>query len=85
MPLTAEEMVAATACRRMLEDEQFNAVLNAIVEESAERAMFLDRPEDREAYRLRVVTVARIRQEILARAQLPEVDAAEAALARSME
>jgi hypothetical protein len=72
MPLTAEQMIAATAAQRLLSDDAFNRVINRITEDAAEKAVFLDDATQREVNRQLVLAVSRIRGELQADADLPE-------------
>jgi hypothetical protein len=85
VPLTSEQMVRALAARRMLDDEQFQAVLDAIVANAAGQAMFLDHQDAREQARQLVIAVSRVRNELIAAAELPEAEEAADRHARSME
>ena len=85
MAITPAQMVRAVAARRMLDDEQFQSVLDAIVANAAGQALFLDRPEDREQARQLVIAVSRVRNELQAAADLPEDGRTADVLARSME
>ena len=42
MPLTSEQMVAATAAQRLIADDALTGLLNRIVSDAAEKAVFLD-------------------------------------------
>ena len=57
MTLTAEQVVQAEACRRMLDDPAFQAMLDRIVAEAAGRAMFLDDERQREDNRRVVIAI----------------------------
>jgi len=85
MPLTADQMVAAAAARRMLEDPHFNGILDHIVQDAAEKAVFLDDAGTREVNRQLVLAINRIRGELQANADAPEADKAAEQQARAME
>jgi hypothetical protein len=85
MPLTVEQIRLARAARRMLDDDQFQAVLDNVVAAAAGHALFLDQPDAREQARQMVIAVSRIRNELQAAAELPEDDRTADVLARSME
>ena len=85
MPLTAEEMVAAEAARRMLADPHFNGILDNIVQDAASKAVFSDDLNTREANRQLVLAISRIRGDLQANADAPEADKASEELARTME
>lgn len=72
MPLTTEQMIAAEAAKRMLADDAFQGVLNRIVADAADKAVFNDDAALREANRQLVLAVNRIRGELQADADLPE-------------
>ena len=85
MPLTAEQMRQAIGARRLQDDDVLQTVLNRIVENAAEQAIYLGDAQGREDARQLVLAVTRLRNELTADAELPdEVKAAEA-LARSLE
>jgi hypothetical protein len=85
MPLTAEQVVQAEACRRMLDDPAFQAVLDRIVAEAAGRAMFLDDERQREDNRRVVIAINLIRNEITADAEAVEADRVTEQMNRVME
>jgi hypothetical protein len=85
MPITSEQMIAATAAQRMLQDEAFNSVLNRIVSDAADKAVFHTDEAAREANRQLVLAITRIRGELQADADLPESVRAADAQARAME
>jgi len=85
MPLTGAQQIQAEAAKRILADDAFNGVLNRIVTDAAEKAVFLDDAPQREANRQLVLAISRIRGELQADAELPEADKAATELARSME
>ena len=85
MTLTADEMVAAVAARRMIDDKHFQGVLDHIVKEAAEHAVFSTEAADREAARQTVLAINRIRGQLEANAQAPEAEKAVEQLARAME
>ena len=85
MPLTAEQVVQAEACRRMLDDPAFQAVLDRIVAEAAGRAMFLDDERQREDNRRVVIDINLIRNEITADAEAVEADRVAERMNRAME
>jgi hypothetical protein len=85
MPLTAEQVVQAEACRRMLDDPAFQAVLDRIVAEAAGRAMFLDDERQREDNRRVVIAINLIRNEITADAEAVEADRVAEQMNRVME
>jgi glutamate 5-kinase len=83
--LTAEQMIQAEAAKRMLADEHFVRILSRIVEDAAEKAVFLEDEPAREANRQLVLAISRIRGELQADADAPEADKAADKLARAME
>jgi hypothetical protein len=85
MPLTAEQVVQAEACRRMLDDPHFQAVLDRIVSEAAGRAMFLEDERQREDNRRVVIAINLIRNEITADAEAVEADRVAERMNRAME
>jgi hypothetical protein len=85
MPLTAEQVVQAEACRRMLDDPAFQAVLDRIVAEAAGRAMFLDDERQREDNRRVVIAINLIRNELTADAEAVEADRVAERMNRAME
>jgi hypothetical protein len=85
MPLTTEQMTAAQAAKRMLADEAFQGILNRIVADAADKAVFNDDAALREANRQLVLAVTRIRGELQADADLPEALAAAEQEARAFE
>jgi hypothetical protein len=85
MPLTAEQMRAADAARRMLSDESFLTILNRITADAAEKAVFLEDATAREANRQLVLAISRVRGELEADADLPESVKADEARTRAME
>jgi hypothetical protein len=85
MALTGEEMTAAAAARRMLDDPHFNGILDHIVKEAAAKAVFNDDAADREANRQLVLAINRVRGQLQANADAPEADKAQEQLARAME
>jgi hypothetical protein len=85
MPLTAEQVVQAEACRRMLDDPAFQAVLDRIVAEAAGRAMFLEDERQREDNRRVVIAINLIRNEITADAEAVEADRVAEQMNRVME
>jgi hypothetical protein len=85
MPLTAEQVVQAEACRRMLDDPAFQAVLDRIVAEAAGRAMFLEDERQREDNRRVVIAINLIRNEITADAEAVEADRVAERMNRAME
>jgi hypothetical protein len=72
MALSTEQMRAATAAQRLLADEGLRGVLNRIVEDAAQKAVFLDDGPAREANRQLVLAISRIRGELQADAELVE-------------
>jgi hypothetical protein len=72
MPLTSEQMIAATAAQRLMADDALTSLLNRIVSESAEKAVFLDDATEREVNRQLVLAIARVRGQLQANADLPE-------------
>jgi hypothetical protein len=85
MPLTAEQVVQAEACRRMLDDPAFQAVLKRIEDQSTWWAMFLDDARQREDNRLIVIALNRIRNELTADAEAVEADRVAEQMNRAME
>jgi hypothetical protein len=85
MPLTAEQVVQAEACRRMLDDPHFQAVLDRIVAEAAGRAMFLEDERQREDNRRVVIAINLIRNELTADAEAVEADRVADQVNRAME
>jgi hypothetical protein len=85
MALTAEQVVQAEACRRMLDDPAFQAVLDRIVAEAAGRAMFLEDERQREDNRRVVIAINLIRNEITADAEAVEADRVAERMNRAME
>jgi hypothetical protein len=85
MALTTEQVVQAEACRRMLDDPAFQAVLDRIVAEAAGRAMFLDDERQREDNRRVVIAINLIRNEITADAEAVEADRVAERMNRAME
>jgi hypothetical protein len=85
MPLTAEQVVQAEACRRMLDDPHFQAVLDRIVAEAAGRAMFLEDERQREDNRRVVIAINLIRNELTADAEAVEADRVAERMNRAME
>ena len=85
MPLTPEQMVHAVAAQRMIEDKTFQAVLDHIVKDSAERTVWGHDEAAREASRQQVLAIARIRGEIEALAQAPQAEKDAELQARAME
>jgi hypothetical protein len=85
MPLSSEQMIAATAAQRLLSDDAFNAILNRITADAAEKAVFLDDKATREVNRQLVLAISRIRGELQADADLPESVKAAEAQAKSFE
>jgi hypothetical protein len=85
MPLTAEQVVQAEACRRMLDDPHFQAVLDRIVAEAAGRAMFLEDERQREDNRRVVIAINLIRNELTADAEAVEADRVAEQMNRAME
>jgi hypothetical protein len=83
--LTAEQVVQAEACKRMLDDPHFQAVLDRIVAEAAGRAMFLDDERQREDNRRVVIAINLIRNEIAADAEAVEADRVAERTRRAME
>jgi hypothetical protein len=83
--LTAEQVVQAEACKRMLGDPHFQAVLDRIVAEAAGRAMFLDDERQREDNRRVVIAINLIRNEIAADAEAVEADSVAERTRRAME
>jgi hypothetical protein len=83
--LTAEQVVQAEACRRMLDDPAFQAVLDNIVAEAGWRAMFLEEAGQREDNRRLVIAVNVIRIAIKADAEAVEADRAAEQMNRAME
>jgi hypothetical protein len=83
--LTAEQVVQAEACRRMLDDPAFQAVLDRIVAEAAGRAMFLEDERQREDNRRVVIAINLIRNEITADAEAVEADRVAEQMNRVME
>jgi hypothetical protein len=85
MTLTAEQVVQAEACRRMLDDPAFQAVLDRIVAEAAGRAMFLEDERQREDNRRVVIAINLIRNELTADAEAVEADRVAEQMNRAME
>jgi hypothetical protein len=85
MTLTAEQVVQAEACRRMLDDPAFQAVLDRIVAEAAGRAMFLEDERQREDNRRVVIAINLIRNELTADAEAVEADRVAERMNRAME
>ena len=85
MTLTAEQMIAATAARRMLDDEHFKAVLDHIVKEAAELAVFSGDANERETGRQTVLAINRIRGQLEANADAPMAEKQAEQMARAME
>ena len=85
MPLTTGQVVAAEAAKRLLADEHFVGILNRITADAAEKAVFLDEPNDREANRQLVLAISRIRGELQADADQPEATRVSDELSRSFE
>jgi hypothetical protein len=85
VPLTTEQMIAATAAQRMLADDAFTSILNRITADAAEKAVFHNDEAAREANRQLVLAISRIRGELQADADLPESVRAAEAQARAME
>jgi hypothetical protein len=85
MALTTEQAVQAEACRRMLDDPAFQAVLDRIVAEAAGRAMFLEDERQREDNRRVVIAINLIRNEITADAEAVEADRVAEQMNRAME
>ena len=85
MPLTAEQMRQATAAKRLQEDPALRVVLDRIVENAAEQAIWLNDATGREEARQLVIAVTRLRVELQADAELPEVAKAAEEMARSFE
>jgi hypothetical protein len=83
--LTAEQVVQAEACRRMLDDPAFQAVLDRIVAEAAGRAMFLEDERQREDNRRVVIAINLIRNELTADAEAVEADRVAERMNRAME
>ena len=72
MPLTSEQLVAATAAQRLLADDALTTLLNRITADAAEKAVFLDDGMEREVHRQLVLAIARIRGQMQSDADLPE-------------
>lgn len=85
MPLSPEQMVQAEAAKRMLADAHFLRILDRIVTDAAEKAVFTENPDEREANRQLVLAISRVRGELQADADLPEAVKASDGLAKSME
>lgn len=85
MPLTTEQMTAATAAQRLLADEGLRGILNRIVEDAAQKAVFGDSEAAREANRQLVLAISRIRGELQADAELPASERAAEAEAKAFE
>ncbi len=85
MPLTNVQMVQAEAAKRLLQDEALMAILNRVTADAAEKAVFLDDGNTREANRQLVLAIARIRGELQADADLPEATKAGDELSKSFE
>jgi hypothetical protein len=85
MPLTTEQMTAATAAQRLLADEALRSILNRIVEDAAQKAMFLEDGSAREANRQLVLAISRIRGELQADAELVQSVRAADAEAKAFE
>jgi hypothetical protein len=85
MALSTEQMQAATAAQRLLADEGLRGVFNRIVEDAAQKAVFLDDAPAREANRQLVLAVSRIRGELQADAELPASTRAAEAEAKAFE
>ena len=85
MPLTTEQMQAATAAQRLLADAAFGNILNRIVEDAAQKAVFLDDGIQREANRQLVLAISRIRGELQADAELVQSVKAADAEAKAFE
>ena len=78
-------MVQAEAAKRMLADEHFLHILDRIVTDAAEKAVFTENPDEREVNRQLVLAISRVRGELQADADLPEAVKVSDGLAKSME
>jgi hypothetical protein len=85
VPLSTEQMIAAEAAKRMLQDEHFNRILTRITADAAEKAVFLEDEAVREANRQLVLAISRIRGELQADADAPDADKEATKLAKAME
>lgn len=85
MTLTTEQIKAAGEARRILADVAFQAVLDRIVQDAAEKTVFGHDQMEREANRQLVLAIRRIRGELQADADAPEADRADEARNRAME
>jgi hypothetical protein len=78
-------MIAAAAAQRILADEAFQAVLNRIAADAAEKSVFALEGMEREANRQLVLAITRIRGELQADADLPEATKAAEHEAKAFE
>ena len=78
-------MNAATAAQRLLADAAFGNILNRIVEDAAQKAVFLDDAAQREVNRQLVLAISRIRGELQADAELVQSVRAADAEAKAFE
>jgi hypothetical protein len=85
MTLTTEQAIAATAAKRMLDDEHFIRILNRITADAAEKTVWGKDDAEREANRQLVLAISRIRGELQADADAPEADKQTTQLAKAME
>jgi hypothetical protein len=85
MPLTTDQMLAATTAQRLMADDGFQSLLNRITATAAEHAVFSGNETEREVNRQLVLAINRIRTELQADADLPEAMKEADALAKSME
>jgi DNA-binding FrmR family transcriptional regulator len=85
MTLTRDEMVAAQAAQRLLDDEHLKRIFNRIAEDAGEAMILAESADAREASRQMVLALRRIRGEMEADAQMPEADKEAEQHARAME
>jgi hypothetical protein len=83
--LTTEQVIAANAARRLLDDEHFQRILHRITADAAEKTVWGKDEPTREANRQLVLAISRIRGELEADADAPEADKQADQLARAME
>ena len=85
MTLTTEQVVAANAARRLLDDEHFQRIMNRITADAAEKTVWGADEPTREANRQLVLAISRIRGELQGDADAPDAEKAADQLARAME
>lgn len=84
-PSVSEKLLASEGARRLLVDPVLKDLLDALIADATQRAIFLDDPAQREAERQIVLAIGRVRGALEVAATWQEQEAASKRSERSFE